>query len=266
MPAGSTFRDAASGNVYIYCQASEALTVGQPCMPVTNTILINDAETTAGAVDGTTITATGVFTTTALAGSTAVGVQNGHILRFYYDANATGYGQGGVVLNRVSDNVIDVYVESGSANTVSPDGRLDAATAGTNGFIITVKTRVQSSDATTDHIICVPQVAVTDEYWFWGLYTGGGYVHLDASGTAIQTDDLALIPAAAGLATGTTGTQTTAEVESVFARTAIDMAGTNDRLVWAEVMCDRQWPIGVPTAPRARRLSYPAWMGPRYSA
>lgn len=263
--AGTLYTDPASQNTYIYVQASAALTVGQVCIPVTNGLLINDAETTAGAVDGTTITATGIFTAAALAGSTAVGVQNGHILRFLYDANATGYGQGGVVLNRVSDNVVDIYVEAGSANSVSPDGRLDAATAGTNGIVIITLTRVAASGAATDHAICVAQGAVTDEYWFWGLYKGGGYVMLDASGNAIDATNRFLIPAGSGLATGSSGTTGEDERECAFARAFIDMAGTNDRLVYCQVDCETQWTMGVPPAPRNARIPYPSWFGARYS-
>ena len=179
--------------------------------------------------------------------------------------NGTGAGQGGVITSRAgSDNLIDIYVESGGT-TFSDDGLLQTALTASTDYVVINITRVTPTTEPTDHVIGVAQRAFTDEYWGWYAYTGGAYVLFDTDDTALATDDIALIPSTTtdGYAGGTTATATTAEVEAIFARAIIDCAA--DCLLFAMMLCNRQWSVGIPPSTSLPLVNgrtqsrYPSW-------
>ena len=106
--AGSTFDEPLSGVRYIYLQNAATITAGQCVMPVGNGALLNLDVDAAAAINARRITGTGDFTVANLAGSTAVGVSNGHTLRILFDVNGTGAGQGGVITARIDDALVDI--------------------------------------------------------------------------------------------------------------------------------------------------------------
>ena len=260
--AGTLWQEPISGKTYIYLQAAAAITAGQCVMPVGNGVLINadvDAALAAG-VRPVRITGTGDFTAAVLAGSTAVGVSLGHILKIFFDVNGTGTGQGGVIVNRVSDDAVDIYVESGG--TTYANGDLATAISTSTDYLVFAQTRVTPTTAPTDHVIGIAERAFTDEYWGWYVYDGPTYCLFDASDGAVTTDDQHVIPSTTtdGYCSGVTATETTAEVAAAFGTAWLTV--TPDCLLPIVACCSRIWgmsPGGISPAPRNKTLTYPAW-------
>ena len=262
--AGTLRYDRQSGNTYVYLQASAAITVGQVLTPFHQGdgpgVAINGTLTTTIAAGDSQITGTDLFAVTddGMIGSTAVGVENGHILRFHFDGNAVGAGQNGIITRRVTDSVVDVYVES-QGTAISSDGTLAVGSA-SQTFIATTNTRVEATGLASDRAIAVAQFAVPDERWFWGLHNGTGLAKLDADGDAPVATTGMLVPAAAGMCVGEAGTLTALNVASSFGYAYLDQASTDDDLISINVHCNHLWPNpGGHGSPNRRGISYPGW-------
>ncbi len=259
--AGTLWTDPMSGKTYIYLQCAAAVTAGQCVMPVGNGVHTN-ADVDAVAAAGTRrITGTGDFTTTLLAGSTAIGVSLGHILKIFFDENGTGVGQGGVIINRVSDNAVDIYVESGGT-AYAVGGDLTTALTASTDYLILCQTRVTPTTEPTDHVIGIAERAFTDEYWGWYVYDGDTYCLFDASDGAVTTDDQHVIPSTTtdGYCSGVSATETTAQNASAFGTARFTCS--SDCLLPIIACCSRIWgrgPTSVAPSPRNKTLTYPAW-------
>lgn len=251
--AGTLYEDG-FGRVWGYFQASAALSAGNVCRLINNHGVVRDADVDAVAeADTIRVNGTGDFTTTLMIsandGSTNANEDGlGHQYFLFIDAGAS-QNQGGPVRVRVDDNNIDVYWETSS------DGKIATALTTSSDFILYTLSRVELTTDPDDIAVCVPQIAVTDEYWFWGLMYGHGYVLLDTSDSAITDDDRIVIPSATtdGYAEGATGTITAAEVASAFGRAIFDC--TQDGLVpvlintlWAHPMAFTGVPSGAAKA------------------
>jgi len=234
MKAGTIGRTP-DGRLWRYVQASVALSAGNVCVKANNTGIAIDADVdAAAAADTIRVTGTGDFTATALEDADYESGNNqglGHQYFLWIDAGGS-QGQGGIVTSRVSDNVVEVYWVN------SDDGKISTALTTASDYVVMTDARVAKSSAATQNAVCVAQIAVTDEYWFWGLYFGKGIVLFDTDDNPVKTTDLALIPSAstAGYSQGTTASGATAgEALCVFGRTYIDQ--TADGLILFNANC-----------------------------
>lgn len=258
--AGAIRTDKKTGLTLILLQAHEALSFGDLCTPLNGTGLILNADVdAAAAIDAIEFTATGDFTTTALAGSAAVGVDGGHILRGFFDVNGTGVGQGFVVRKRVDDNTLRIYVET-NLLIPSPDGKIVVATHATDtDYVIFTKTRVEQTDAATDIPIAICPVSdgVAANEWFWGVYEGDFHVLFKGASTTLRSN-LVLIPGStAGYAFGTAATATTLEMNVAFGKSNAGVDCVTDCLLPCNVNFRKLWSPGTIGTPSDYSVAYP---------
>jgi len=236
------------GRVWIYLQASEALSFGNVLMP--NMAVADATVDLAAAVDTRRVRDVGAFTTTVLADIGGPDQVHGHIYRLWINAGAA-QNQGGVISRRVDDDYVDVYWET------SDDGKIGTALTVASEYMVYCLSRVAKTTAATSLAIGVAQMAITDEYWFWGLHKGHGWVLLDGDGNA-PTATMDLIPTTtAGACAGMTASPTVAELACAFAKAIIDTDQTTDCLIPALINCEKTCPVGQSGVPSNLDYDYP---------
>jgi hypothetical protein len=230
------------GRTWIYLQASEALSFGSVVKPTW--AALNADVDAAAAADTRRVTATGDFTTANLVDIASRDLPHGHIYHLFINAGAA-QGQGGVIMQRIDNNNVDVYWET------SDDGRIATALTTSSDYIVSCLSRVALITAATDLTVAVAQMAITDEYWFWGLYIGKGYVLLDQSDGVPDATGHGIIPAAtnSGQCQGHTGTPTTDELLSTFGRALGNAEQDADMLIPALINCSWTVPVGYSGVP-----------------
>lgn len=238
------------GRTWIYLQASEALSFGNIVMPLWS---VKNADVdAAAAADTRRVTGTGDFTTTILKDIASRDLPHGHIYHFHIDAGAA-QGQGGVIMRRISDNQVDVYWET------SDDGKIGTALTTSSDFIVSCLSRVAKTTEPTDLVIAAAQMDITDEYWFWGLYIGKGYVLLDYSDGVPLTAGRGLIPSTTtdGYVSGTTNPPDAPEALSTFGRGMGAAAEDYDGLIQALMNCQFTVPVGFSGVPANTDANWP---------
>lgn len=243
------------GRIWIYLQASETLSFGN--ILKANLAVANADVDTAAAADTRRVTGTGDFPTTTIVDA-ADATKHGHQYRLFIDAGAA-QNQGGVISKRVSNNAVDVYWET------SDDGKIGTALTTSSDYLVYVFTRVAKTAAATDRVVAIAQMDITDEYWFWGLVFGHGWVLLDGDGNApaAAAGAFGLIPTAvSGVAGGFTGSPASTEAGIVelaccFGHAIIDTDTTGDVLIPGLFNCMRTMPIAFPDIPPSLTYNYP---------
>ena len=255
-PVGTVATDE-YGRKWGYFQASATLVFGNVVRLMNNTGILaalNADVDAAAAADTRRVTATGDFTAANLVssfqGETRAGEKGrGHTNYLFIDAGAT-QNQGGPIMSRVSNDAVDVYWET------SNDGKIGTALTTVADYIVYNMTRVELTTGPTDCTVCLPQIDVTDEYYFWGLMFGHGWALLDTADSIISTGSRIVIPSDTtdGYCEGeTAGAITAGEVAAAFGRGFQDC--TADGLV--PFMCNSLYSThpmafsGVPTSPDA---------------
>ena len=244
----------ADQRLWRYCQADDALSQGNVTRKISNHgIVINADVDAAAAADLIRVTGTGDFTVTALEDAdyeTSNVTGAGHQYFLWIDAGAT-QGQGGIITFRASNNAVDVYWLQ------SNDGKISTALTTSSDYVVTCDYRVELTTDPDDNTVCIPQIDVTDEYWFWGLYFGKGVVLIDTDDTAISDDDIGVIPAATtdGYCGALTATSTAAEALATFGRAYVDQ--TADGLILFNANCMWTDPSTNILLPTDVTLQYP---------
>lgn len=235
---------------WIYLQASEALSFGSVVKPLW---AVRNADVdAAAAADTRRVTGTGDFTTAILVDIASRDLPHGHLYHLFINAGAA-QGQGGVIMRRISDNQVDVYWET------SDDGKIGTALTTSSDFIVSCLSRVALITGATDLTVAVAQMAITDEYWFWGLYIGKGYVLLDQSDGVPDNTGHGIIPAAtdSGKCAGHSGTPSTDELLSTFGRALGNAEQDADMLIPALINCSWTVPVGFSGVPANTDTNWP---------
>jgi hypothetical protein len=226
------------GRKWKYVQVSEALVAGNLAKPTGNGARSTGTVTTIGAINGTTLTDSGEFTTTVLIGSSALGESFGHRLRGQFDTG-TGGGQSFSVTNRVSDNVVDIVVESGGT-TFSDDAKMQVATDTSTTYVITDNSRVEQTETVADFTLGVAQWDITADFWSYILIEGPGYALFDTSVAALDAGDRYLVPGAEdGYCAASTGSTAENERAVVMGRADKDM--DSDCLIRCYIDTTNMW-------------------------
>lgn len=201
------------GRTWAYVQASEALSQGDALTPTSYAAIDADVDATAAA--GTRrVTGTGDFTAAVLVDMAGPLVKDGsgnilqtpdgHVYWLWVNAGAS-QGQGGPIVQRVSDNAVDVYFVNSS------DGAIATGLTTSSDYVVLTTTRADKADAAagTDTVggFVQRQGGVTDEYWSWVLIKGWGVGSIDTSDTAITAGEQLVTGTDDGTVQGvTTGT------------------------------------------------------------
>lgn len=238
------------GRIWIYLQASEALSFGNVVKPMW--VVLNEDVDASAAADTRRVTATGDFTTTNLVNIASRDLPHGHIYHLFINAGAA-QGQGGVITQRIDNNNVDVYWET------SNDGKIATALTTSSDYIISCLSRILKITGATDLPIAVAQMDFTDEYWGWLLYIGKGYVLLDQTDGVPDATGHGIIPAASdsGKCQGHTGTPTTDELLSTFGRALGNAEQDADMIIPALINCSWTVPVGYSGVPANINSDWP---------
>ncbi|MBC8460850.1 MAG: hypothetical protein H8D67_22920 [Deltaproteobacteria bacterium] len=238
------------GRIWIYLQASEALSFGSVIKPLW--AVLNQDVDAAAAADKRRVTATGDFTTTNLKDIASRDLPHGHIYHLFINAGAA-QGQGGIITQRIDNDNVDVYWET------SDDGKIATALTTSSDYIVSCLSRIAKITEATDLTIAVAQMAITDEYWFWGLYIGKGYVLLDQSDGVPDATGRGIIPAAtdSGKCAGHSGTPSTDELLSTFGRALGNAEQDADMIIPALINCSWTVPVGYSGVPANVNTDWP---------
>lgn len=195
------------GRVWVYFQAEEVLVQGD-ALEVQSYAKINADVDAAAAVNTRRVTGTGDFTTANLVGMFGLDSNHekgGHVYIFWTDEN-TAPGQGGPIIKRVDDNLIDVYFVQ------SDDGLISVAFTTSTDFKVFTLSRLQKAATVhiSPHVAYVQrQAGFTDERWGWALVQGLGVTNHDSSETALVAGDKVITSADNGTVEGAVDTTAT---------------------------------------------------------
>jgi hypothetical protein len=253
-----------SGRQFICVQNHQgaALAKGNVLKLTGNNGVIRDADVdAAAAADTIRVTGTDDFTS-AILQDIRGDTRNGHIYFLWINAGAA-QGQGGPIIQRVTDSLVDVYWWN------SDDGAIATALTTASDFVVSCPTRVVLTTDPDDKAVGVCNAAPADNGWFWMQLTGRTMVLLDTDDTAISDDNMLLIPSDTtdGYAEGETATSTTTELASAIGR-AVGVDQDADGLVLIDLTCgNMNYTYGVgggpgfPFAGRGNTLGFPAQFG-----